>query len=86
MGLQFILCSILLSSVKTQRDGPSKTDMPLEPQLAFTDKLMNPETRPRKKYEQLKKEFEKPKLDLHSIAHLARDLAAAAISLASKPK
>jgi len=47
---------------------------------------MNLEARLRKKFEQLKKEFEKPKLDARSIVHLNRDMAAAAEALASKPK
>ena len=48
---------------------------------------MNLEARLRKKFEQqLKKEFEKPKLDARAIVHLNRDMAAAAEALASKPK
>ena len=45
---------------------------------------MKNEARSRRKLAQLVKEFEKQKLDWHSIAHLARDLSAAAISESCK--
>jgi len=44
---------------------------------------MNLETRAKKKLAQLQKEFEKPKLDRNSIAHLARDLAAVTTGMAA---
>jgi len=48
--------------------------------------MKNSEARCRRKLAQLVAEMAKSKLDWHSIAHLARDLAAVAQDQDSKPK